>query len=356
LKDRILRIRENLEGGIFANEQAISQAAVLPILDALSWPIYEPDIVWPEFTIEGKRADFALCHPRGKPQVLLEVKQLGQAAGADRQLFEYAFHHGVPVVVLTDGQEWNVFLPAGVGDYTERRVYKLDLIERTPEESADQLRRYLEYAAVCSGKALEDTQYDYRNVAREREIRVSLPEAWRKLIEERDEKLIELLADKVATVCGYKADLGIVHAFLQQIALPHEAPSTAHVYSNRSTYTVNRRATPPFIRREGHLPSMSFVFNGQTHTARSGADLYVQLLKVFADRYPDFLEKFSKAHSGKRRFVAQNRYELFPNRRDIGENSSRRVANGWWAGLNMNKGEIYKRCEIACRYGRTKTW
>ena len=49
-------------------------------------------------------------------------------------MFQYAFHEGVQFVILTDGQEWDFFLPAEQGDYAERRVYKLNIIERDLEE------------------------------------------------------------------------------------------------------------------------------------------------------------------------------------------------------------------------------
>ena len=75
--------------------------------------------------------DYALCHPPREPLVMVEVKQIGQSKGADHQLFEYAFHKGVPMAVLTDGQEWHFFLPTEQGDYGERRVYKLDLSSAT---------------------------------------------------------------------------------------------------------------------------------------------------------------------------------------------------------------------------------
>jgi hypothetical protein len=37
--------------------------------------------------------------------VFIEVKQIGRSDGGERQLFEYAFHRGVPMTILTDGQE-----------------------------------------------------------------------------------------------------------------------------------------------------------------------------------------------------------------------------------------------------------
>ena len=87
-------------------------------------------LLFPEFSLEGRRVDFALCHPANRPAVFVEVKKVGGAKGADKQLFEYAFHSGVPMAILTDGQEWSFYLPGEQGRYDERRVYKLDLLER----------------------------------------------------------------------------------------------------------------------------------------------------------------------------------------------------------------------------------
>ena len=64
----------------------------------------------------------------------MESKGVGNASGAERQLFEYAFHQGIPMAILTDGQEWSFFLPGEQGAYYERCVYKLDLLARTTEE------------------------------------------------------------------------------------------------------------------------------------------------------------------------------------------------------------------------------
>ena len=130
---------------------------------------------------------------------------LGLADRGERQLFEYAFHRGVPLAVLTDGQEWNFYLPAGEGDYQDRRVYKLDLLERDLSECSYCLSRYLSYADVTSGLAYENAQSDNRNANREREIARTMPLAWNTLLSEADD-LLELLADKVADLCGFKPD------------------------------------------------------------------------------------------------------------------------------------------------------
>ncbi|MHB1357251.1 MAG: type I restriction endonuclease [Anaerolineae bacterium] len=186
LAQHLERIRDDLLRGSFATEAAVSNGIVLPILDALGWPIYNPRIVIPEYTLENRRADFALCHPVGKPIVFIEVKNIGRTEGADRQLFEYAFHVGIPMAILTDGQEWSMFLPAEQGDYKERILYKIDLLERSGDEAGDRFIKYLGYDRVCSGEALKDARADYRDVARIRMMKATFPSAWLSLLKEQD--------------------------------------------------------------------------------------------------------------------------------------------------------------------------
>lgn len=128
LLDALTTILSKLEKDEFANEQAIKQGVVLRILTSLGWDSFDTTVVWPEYSVPPRRVDYALCHPAKKPAVFIEVKQPGQTDAADKQLFEYAFHEGVPLAVLTDGQTWSFYLPSGQGSYDDRRVYRLDLL------------------------------------------------------------------------------------------------------------------------------------------------------------------------------------------------------------------------------------
>lgn len=204
LEQHISDIQKKLRGNEYPNERSISQGIVLRLLLALKWPVYDTQIVIPEYSIQGTHVDFALCTHINKPVILVEVKRLGNTLGADRQLFEYAFHSGIPFAIVTDGKEWHFYLPAEVGSYDERRVYKLDLIERDIQESAYRLERYLAFDNVTSGSALENAREDYKNVSKERQAKVNIPIAWEKLIEEKDEMLLEVISDKVESICGFK--------------------------------------------------------------------------------------------------------------------------------------------------------
>ena len=155
LKEHIEDIRDKLEKREYPNESAVSQGIVLRLLSALDWSTFNTQVVHPEYSVEGGKVDFALCHPPSEPCVFIEVKQVGNIEGAEEQLFRYAFRRGVPIAVLTDGQKWRFFYPIGQGDYRERKVHELDLIEGNIEESVERINRYLNYELIQSSEAIK---------------------------------------------------------------------------------------------------------------------------------------------------------------------------------------------------------
>lgn len=237
----IKKIKELLKHNTFKSEAAVSQGILLPALHELGWPVFNSSVVIPEYSVEGRRVDYALCHPATRPSVFIEVKNVGLSEGADRQLFEYAFHIGVPMAILTDGQEWSFYLPGEQGRYDERRVYKLDLLERTSEEASTRLAKYLSYERVCSGEALRAARSDYRNVARGREIEATFPKAWTSLLQEEDSLLLDHLAEKVEGLCGYRPDQDDCQRFLQTKVGPPEQKEWESFETQPAVRTMKQR-------------------------------------------------------------------------------------------------------------------
>ena len=216
-ENHILEIQERLKKNEYPNEQAISQGIVLRILSDLDWQVYDPQIVIPQYSIKGRRVDFALCTYKNKPIIFVEVKQPGKTLGADKQLFEYAYHVGVPFAIVTDGKEWHFYLPAEFGSYEERRVYKLDLVERDVQESSYQLDRYLSFKNVANGNALENAREDYKNVSKARQAKANISVAWNKLLDEKDEMLIDVISEKVESLCGFKPTQNQIIEYLSSL-------------------------------------------------------------------------------------------------------------------------------------------
>lgn len=363
LSERIERVRELLKNDALPNEAAVSHSIVDPILHDLGWPLFDPTVVVPQYKTEGRWVDFALLH-RGRPVVFIEVKQPGRGIGADRQLFEYAFHAGVPLAVLTDGATWHFYLPAMPGNYDERRVYLLDLQEREPQESSERLSRYLDYSAVTSGDAYESAQQDFKRSRQRREAREAIPAAWQALIHSNDPQLIDALTAEVESASGYKPEYSDVLNFLRSLDAGRERSVVAQVPRRQrksrkptpSTKPHSPEATPP----SNDLPSVGFMLDGRFHPARNGKEVAVKAVKAISDRHPEALDRMIERpkHGSSRRYLARRPEQLYPRNPDFADHTTTaEVKPGYWlmthASHRMLERIVAMVCEDAgLRYGR----
>ena len=257
--------------------------------------------------------------------------------------FEYAFHAGVPMAVLTDGQEWNFYLPSGKGSYEERRFYKIDILEREIEEIVKCFILYLSFEKVCSGESIKAAHDDYENVTKDRQVNEYLPKAWQKLVEEQDITLMDLVSEEVADLCGYKPATDTVAMFLTQLTMI--GPTDQHTAIMEKTGV---EPYPPPIN-----PSNKFIFNlkGQKYEANSAIDVLIKVLEKLSSLDPTFLTRFaSRKHGRNRRYIAKTKDELYPGRKDLASNPnmSSQLSSGWFVGKNYNQDSIEKIIKMAC--------
>ena len=350
--------------GRFPNEASVSQGIVLRLLNTLGWSTYESEHVWPEYSLSGRRVDFALCSPPGKPIAFIEVKQIGQCDGAERQLFEYAFHDGVPLAILTDGREWNFFMPGEQGDYGERRVYKLDLVDRDIQDCAQRLERYLQHSAVASGVAIQAARDDYRNLSSDRQMLAALPKAWSQIIDDADELLLEILADRAESLCGFKPSPDMVARFLKESATGKTvAPFRGQSSEPRDKAVLAHAApqvAPPALTTASVAPTqqfpavvthpMGFTLENKFHPARNAIDTLKQVFEALMLKDVTFAERFASLpkHGRSRRYLAKEAADLYPARTDLARDCSIQISSGWWLGTNHSKQTIEQIIATAC--------
>ena len=337
LESCIEQIQENLRRGTFQNEAAVSQGVVLKILNALGWDTYDTQVVAPEYAVGGRRVDYALCYPSTKPSAFIEVKHVGKGDGADKQLFEYAFHEGVPLAVLTDGQEWHFYLPSGQGAYSERRFYFLDLLERDIKEICFRLDRYLSYTRIKSGEARNSANSDYQDKSRQQEAIDVIPKAWYTLLVETDELLVELLSEKVEEICGFKPSREAIEDFLKsqesEPRIEKKPPSSSSVTTIQET-----RPKPAQQNHAQHpLNGIGYRYKGEWHPYSNGIDVMLAILREFSQIDKDFLSRFaSRKHGRKRRWVDRSKSNLYPGSPHLQDDHSVELIPGWWAGTNYS--------------------
>ena len=344
LQEVLGKIQTRLRTGQYTNEAAVSAGVVVQILRAMDWPDDDPQIVSPQITdIEGGRPDYKLCDPPGKPVVLIEVKQVGQSERGVKQLFEYAFHAGIPMAVLTDGQIWNFYLPAEEGDYSERQVYKLDIIGRPIEDCIYSLTRYLSYENVRNREYLKSARKDLQDGKKNGIIERTLPVAWKQLVEEPDSMLVDLLSETVEDLCGFKPDPDTAAGYIASIA--------------RTGIPIDPMPSPGRKPNEKPKPEprfngdkFAFVLKGENLTGRSGIDIIIKIVERLSDDDPGFLERFTalSKHGSKRRYIARSKDELYPGRPDLRDEHSHQLKSGFWMGTNYDGKAMKKFIELAC--------
>ena len=290
---------------------------------------------------------------------------------------------GVPLAVLTDGREWSFFLPAGEGSYDKRRVCKLDLSASDSAESVRRFERYLRYDAVRSGAARKAAQDDYQDVLRERrarhrerQINEALPQAWAKLVVEKDESLLGVIAECVEDLCGYKPITDTVARFLQELV---------HQTGARSPHTPARPSTPsepppapeetgpadvtlpqplnmgpagvplpqpltsPPTSSTGMPAGIGFVLFGQFYSCRTQRDVLIQVFETLTERDSSFIKEFAALpqHGRTRRYIALDRSELYPGSPHLAQ-ESRQLSSGHWLGLSVNQEDIARIIRLVC--------
>jgi hypothetical protein len=336
LETTLSDIKARLSQGRFSNEQAISQGIVLRLLQELGWDTWDTATVWPEYQTGEGRADFALCHPPAKPAIFIEVKQPGKAEDAVRQALEYAFHTGVPFVVLTDGKTWSFYLPAEQGSYEERRVYKLDLLERSPLEATETLNRYLARDRVVAGEALATARQEYRSRYSRSQARAAIPEVWKELVGKGNEELVEFLAGKVELKTGIRPDADKVAEFLAGLGKPVIVETLRSNATEQSSRAAERRV-PQYAAGETSR-SGKLVLQGRAYSYTNAKEAMVIVLRELAKTDPSFLERCSQhpdAQGRKRRYIARTPEELYPDREDL-RDAREELPGGWLVATNLN--------------------
>lgn len=345
-------VKEGLRRDAFPNEASVSMSIVRPVLEHLGWDIRDSSYVYPEYPLEGRKVDYGLKIAEGKKEGLrciIEVKAVGKIVDADRQLFEYAFHAGTPLAVLTDGKLWRFYVPLAAGQYEERLVRTLDLEEHSTEEVAEVLVRYISFDNVRSGQAKRNAESDLYQLINRVDAKKNIPIAWQNLLDGTSDKLVNLLIEETSLISSApeKSD---VEEFLKSLenAEFKPKPKTA------------RRKKPepekPKLRKRAQSSSkpekpqrksgneIQFVLLGEEYSERTAAKAYARIMKILAARDRDFTTRLTPLTAGKKKkWLSQNPEDM------VKIQMSQEISPGWWLDTNLSNESKVKRLKVACK-------
>ncbi len=359
----IVDVRDKLRQGVYKNEDQVSKMVVMRLLQQLGWNVFNPDQVSSEFRIATKKVDYALRHEPFGPVVLVEVKDVGNAtAKGEDQLFDYCSKQGVPLAVLTDGRFWNFYLPAGMGNYEQRRFALADLVNDDVSDCARKLIRYLGFKNVTSGQSHRHAQTDY-DAHRQRIVaRQQFEPVFRSLVSEPDARIVTLFAEEIESACGFRPDDDELSEFLRQTA-SFTFPDQSSKRSRRRS--KDRRPEANGGRKSGsetRSDAPSFTLFGVTTSCKNDKEVLVGGLRALGERDPDLYGRLSPRLVGKRRrFLSRNRSQIYPPGSADGVlRSVEKLPGGWWLGTHsstrMKNQQLQKAREIGGLTANQFTW
>lgn len=130
---------------------------------------------------------------------IIEAKAPGVGLGRHvEQVVRYAFAEGVDICVLTNGEEWWLYLPMRRGvQFGERRFATLRTREDPLERLGSDLEAFLSKTNLVDGTALQLAEERWTQTRRDEALRMAIPEAWRRMLAEPDEDLLDLVGQRV---------------------------------------------------------------------------------------------------------------------------------------------------------------
>lgn len=319
LKDFIEKIQTENKFQILS-EEATKQSIILPILQLLGWEVFDTDEVYPEFSIESTRVDYALRNGQNN-KVFIEVKRINEDIEKHQeQLLTYSFRQGVNLSILTNGILWWFYLPLQEGSWDQRKFYAIDMHSQDIDNIAEVLTNFLAKINVFSGEALENAKRLYGNKQKNSIIDRNIPKAWKKLLKDGDELLIELLAETTENICGYKPNNDKVSEYLFSIANQKMSPSINpnQIHQQVESITKEKQKTPPlttndYYSLENNFTSQKiggFIFLGQKYEINKWRNLLLTIVDIIYNSHKVEFQKITTISGKKAPYFTENQNML----------------------------------------------
>ncbi len=291
-------------------EEATKQAVVLRILKALGWNPFDVDEVYPEYSVGSKRVDYALIY-KGKNKVFIEVKKIDEDLEKHQeQLLNYSFQEGVKLAVLTNGISWWFYLPLREGSWEQRKFYTIEIYDQDSEDVVKKFKDFLSKQNVISNKAIENAENIYKSNQKQNLIRETLPKAWKKIITEPDEILVDLLSETTERLCGYKPDSETVEKFL--VNINREPVTQLKKEAIQSTQSFSNQALASPIDTENYTGKsvVAFTLNGIKYNVNSWKEMLIKITNLMLSAHREQFDKVLNLVGRKRPYFTRNPNEL----------------------------------------------
>jgi hypothetical protein len=302
------------------DEAATKQGVVLKILSLLEWDPFNIDEIHPEYPVGNGKVDFSL-RSKDADKAFILVRKGGKGLQKHQEeLIDLAAQKSVKMGALTDGSTWWFFLPLLGETLEEKNFQTLDLTKNKAREIAKGLNEFLSKQNVTSGRAIKAAEEIYLTKQREIMLKENLPKAWRKLMNEPEKWLVELVGEMTKKMCGYKPDRETVEKFIA-----NEADAKADISSILKPKPAAQTPPPPPQPPPSKASAKpfdytgktitSFSLKGKTHEVKSWKAMLLKLCDVIFPKHKDDLDIVLTLSEGDKEFFSKNPYEFLTGER-----------------------------------------
>ena len=327
LREVIERIRSSPEP---PNEETAKFRILAPILTAVGWNTESPEVLL-EHPVGGKgggRADFAL-QADGRLRALIEAK----APGSDldkhvKQMLVYAFHEGVDICALTNGLHWRFYLPREKGPPQERVFADLHCGNDPVDQLCDDLNTFLGRASLLSGQAEERAKQVRQALQEAARLEQEMPEIWRRMLDEADDELIELVGQRVYDKLSLRPSREQIVAAMRNTRIPPKPTDyTPDPPSAPKPPIASPTTRPTAVRLWDHL-----------HPTRRHYEILTTLVAELHKRHPGSFDKTVEQLKGKRwQYVSLDPQRVYNERRV-------QIPSGHYVDINVSAKDVALRC------------
>jgi hypothetical protein len=298
------------------DEAATKQGVVLKILSLLEWDPFNIDEIHPEYPVGNGKVDFSLRYKNADKAFIL-VRKGGKALQKHQEeLIDLAAQKSVKIAALFDGAIWSFFLPLLGETLEEKNFQTLDLGKKKAREIAQGLTEFLSKPNINSGRAIKAAEEIYLTKQREIMLKENLPKAWRKLMNEPEKWLVELVSEMTKKMCGYKPDRETVEKFIANEAdakadisrILKPKPAAPAPPPPPQTAPPPKASAKPFDYTGKTITS--FSLKGKTHEVKSWKAMLLKLCDIIFPRHKDDLDIVLTLSEGDREFFSKNPYEF----------------------------------------------
>ena len=303
------RVVKQFNRGYMTNESECKQYAIEPILQALGWNISLQEECAKEYVLNDQggrvsKVDYALFDGgRDHPRVFVEAKALGKTNKSENQdqLFRYGANRGVPILVLTDGNTWRLYLAMSEGKPDQREFDNISLT--AGGECWQRLAGALDRQAVISGQArlnAEDKLWKRREAEKARD---KIPDIWRDLVD--SDEMVKQLCDKVYDRTGRRPRTEDVKDFLKRRISAAEGSIKSREAEARNRRSQITGEVPNPQQWSGKIeirPALEMLAAGKSQKV-VGDHFGVSRSRVyqFKEKYKGQLEELIKNHEAEAR-------------------------------------------------------